>query len=151
MRMRMRPAGSPAVPPRARFQAEVPAAQRGPGRRRRPRRTGSIGLVEVPRKGVTRMRFETRAIHAGQEPEPAYGAVNVPIYQTSTYAQDAVGRPKRFDYARGGNPPRETLQDAIASLEGGALAFSFASGLAAESTLLLTLEPGAHVVLGDDV
>ena len=64
------------------------------------------------------MRFETRAIHAGQEPEPAFGAVNVPIFQTSTYAQPEVGKPKRFDYARMGNPTREALETVLASLEG---------------------------------
>ena len=96
-------------------------------------------------------RFETRAIHAGQEPEASYGAVNVPIYQTSTYAQPEVGSPKVWDYARGGNPTREALQQALASLEGGTRAFSFASGLGAETTLLLTLRPGDHVVLADDV
>jgi cystathionine gamma-synthase len=97
------------------------------------------------------MRFETRAIHVGQDPEELYGAVNVPIYQTSTYAQPRVGAPKRYDYARGGNPTREALQDALASLEGGRHAVAFASGLAAEATLLLTLSPGDHVLLGDDV
>jgi cystathionine gamma-synthase len=102
-------------------------------------------------RGPEHARFETRAIHAGQEPEPAYGSVNVPIYQTATYAQPDVGAPIAWDYARGGNPTREALQQAIASLEGGARAFCFASGLAAESTLLLTLEPGDHVVLSDDV
>jgi len=96
--------------------------------------------------------FETRAIHEGQEPEPLYGAVNVPIYQTSTYRQEGVGKPMRWDYARGGNPTREALQRALASLEGGRHCFSFASGLAAETTLLLArLKPGDHVVLGDDV
>lgn len=97
------------------------------------------------------MRFETRAIHVGQEPEAAFGAVNVPIYQTSTYAQPAVGKPKAYDYARGGNPTREALQVVLASLEGGARALSFASGLGAETTLLLTLTPGDHVLLADDV
>ncbi|HVF09036.1 MAG TPA: cystathionine gamma-synthase [Actinomycetota bacterium] len=96
-------------------------------------------------------RFETRAIHAGQEPDAPYGAVNVPIYQTSTYAQPEVGAPKVWDYARGGNPTREAFQQALASLEGGARTFSFASGLGAETTLLLTLRPGDHVVLADDV
>ena len=95
-------------------------------------------------------RFETRAIHAGQDPEPQYGAVNVPIFQTSTYAQEGVGRPKRFDYARGGNPTREALETVLASLEGARAAFCFASGMAAETTLLLLLRPGDHVVLGDD-
>jgi cystathionine gamma-synthase len=97
------------------------------------------------------MRFETKAIHAGQDPEPAYGAVNVPIYQTSTYAQAAVGESKGYDYARTGNPTRTALQEAVAALEDGAGALAFASGMAAESTVLLTLRHGDHVVLGDDV
>jgi cystathionine gamma-synthase len=96
-------------------------------------------------------RFETRAIHVGQDPEALYGAVNVPIYQTSTYAQEAVGRPRVWDYARGGNPTREAFQRALASLEGGAACLAFASGMAAEATLLLTLRPGDHVLLADDV
>jgi cystathionine gamma-synthase len=97
-------------------------------------------------------RFETRAIHAGQEPEPTYGAVNVPIYQTSTYRQPHVGQPLRYDYARGGNPTREAFQAALGALEGGARALAFASGLAAETTLLFAaLVPGDHVVLADDV
>ncbi|HZD18439.1 MAG TPA: cystathionine gamma-synthase [Actinomycetota bacterium] len=97
------------------------------------------------------LRFETRAIHVGQDPDVEYGAVNVPIYQTSTYAQPAVGKPKAYDYARGGNPTREALQQALASLESGARALSFASGLGAQTTLLLTLRPGDHVLLADDV
>jgi cystathionine beta-lyase/cystathionine gamma-synthase len=98
------------------------------------------------------MQFETRAIHAGQDPEPLFGSVNVPIYQTSTYAQDAVGKPKLHDYARGGNPTRDALQEVLASLEGGSRGLCFASGLAAETTLLLALvRPGDHVLLGDDV
>jgi cystathionine gamma-synthase len=98
------------------------------------------------------MRFETKAIHAGQDPEPEFGAVNVPIYQTSTYAQESVGKPRRFDYARGGNPTREALEVALAALEDGAHGLCFGSGMAAETTLLLAgLRPGDHVVLGDDV
>jgi cystathionine gamma-synthase len=97
------------------------------------------------------MRFETAAIHAGQDPDEPYGSVNVPIYQTSTYAQPAVGKPKVFDYARGGNPTREAFQTALAALEGGERAFAFGSGMAAETTLLLSLRPGDHVVLPDDV
>jgi len=97
------------------------------------------------------LRFETRAIHAGQEPDEPFGAVNVPIYQTSTYAQPTVGRPKRYDYARGGNPTREAFQTALASLEGGTHGVAFSSGLGAETTLLLTLSPGDHVVLSNDV
>jgi cystathionine gamma-synthase len=97
-------------------------------------------------------RFETRAIHVGQEPERSFGAVNVPIYQTSTYAQPDVGAPRRYDYARGGNPTREALESVLASLEGATHARCFASGLAAETTLLLAmLAPGDHVVVGDDV
>ena len=99
----------------------------------------------------TPMRFETRAIHVGQEPEAEFGSVNVPIYQTATYAQPAVGKPKVYDYARGGNPTREALQHVLASLEGGKRALSFSSGLGATTTLLLTLKPGDHVVLADDV
>ncbi len=95
--------------------------------------------------------LETEAIHAGQDPETLYGSVNVPIYQTSTYAQDAVGVPKRWDYGRGGNPTREAFQVALAALEGGERGFAFASGLGAETTLLLTLRPNDHVVLADDV
>jgi cystathionine gamma-synthase len=97
------------------------------------------------------MRFETRAIHAGQEPEPAYGSVNVPIYQTSTYAQEAVGKHKGYDYARTGNPTRTVLETAIAALEEGYGGLCFASGMAAESTFLCLLRTGDHVVVGDDV
>jgi cystathionine gamma-synthase len=97
------------------------------------------------------MRFETKAIHVGQDPDAEYGAVNVPIYQTSTYAQPAVGKPKAWDYARAGNPTREALQQVLAALEGGKRALSFSSGLGAQTTLLLTLAPGDHVVMADDV
>jgi cystathionine gamma-synthase len=96
--------------------------------------------------------FETRAIHAGQEPEPRTGAVIPPIYQTSTYAQDAVGEPRLgYEYARSGNPTRDALQECLAALEGGARGLAFASGLAAEDTLLRTVcGPGDHVVIPDD-
>jgi cystathionine gamma-synthase len=97
------------------------------------------------------VRFETRAIHAGQEPEPAYGAVNVPIYQTSTYAQTAVGEHKGYDYARTGNPTRTALETAVAALEDGFGALCFSSGMAAESTFFSSFEAGDHVVLADDV
>ena len=99
-----------------------------------------------------RPHFETRAIHDGQDPDASFGAVSVPIYQTSTYVQRAVGEPARFDYARGGNPTREALEAVIASLEGADYARCFASGLAAETTLLLALlRPGDHIVIGNDV
>ena len=98
-------------------------------------------------RSASRRARSTRA----RSPSALYGSVNVPIYQTSTYAQDAVGQPKRWDYGRGGNPTREAFQIALAALEGGAQGFAFASGMAAETTLLLTLRPGDHVVLADDV
>jgi cystathionine gamma-synthase len=96
--------------------------------------------------------FETLAIHAGQEPDPRTGAVVPPIYQTSTYAQDAVGAPRQgYEYARTANPTRDALQECLAALEGGRRALTFASGLAAEDTLLRTVcRPGDHVVIPDD-
>src|SRR5262247_1600562 len=96
--------------------------------------------------------FETLAIHAGQEPDPRTGAVVVPIYQTSTYAQDAVGEPRRgYEYSRTANPTRDALQECLAALEGGRRALAFASGLAAEDTLLRTVcKPGDHVVIPND-
>src|SRR5207247_2487842 len=97
------------------------------------------------------MRFETRAIHAGQEPEPAYGAVTVPIYQTSTYAVEEVGKNKGYDYARTGNPTRTALESAVAALEEGYGSLCFASGMAAEATFFYLLKPGDHVILPDDV
>ena len=97
------------------------------------------------------MRFETNAIHAGQDPEPTYGAVNVPIYQTSTYAQTAVGEHKGYEYARTGNPTRTVLESAVAALERGHGALCFASGMAAETTFLQLLKTGDHIILGDDV
>jgi cystathionine gamma-synthase len=95
--------------------------------------------------------FSTRAIHAGQDPDPATGAVIVPVYQTSTFAQSAVGEHAGWDYARSGNPTRDALQAALASLEGARHGFAFASGLAAGDAVLRTLAPGDHVVLANDV
>lgn len=95
--------------------------------------------------------FETRAIHAGQPPDPSTGAVIVPIYQTSTYAQEAVGRTRGYEYSRTGNPTRTALEQCIASLESGRHGFAFASGMGASTTLMLSVKPGEHVVLGDDV
>jgi cystathionine gamma-synthase len=106
---------------------------------------------EEPMKDEPALRFETRAIHVGQDPDVPFGSVNIPIYQTSTYVQPAVGAPKVWDYARGGNPTREAFQTALAALEGGEHGFAFGSGMGAETTLLLTLQPGDHVVLADDV
>ena len=94
--------------------------------------------------------FETRAIHAGQDPDPTTGAVIPPIYQTSTFVQEGVGQHKGFEYARTDNPTRSALQSAMASLEGGAWALSYASGLAATQNLSYLLSPGDHVILSDD-
>lgn len=97
--------------------------------------------------------FETRAIHAGQSADPQTGAVTVPIYQTSTYAQEAVGKHKGYEYSRTHNPTRTALEECIASLEGGADTYglAFASGMAAINTLMYVARPGDHVVLSDDV
>ncbi|UQU63966.1 cystathionine gamma-synthase [Couchioplanes caeruleus] len=96
--------------------------------------------------------FDTLAIHAGQDPDPRTGAVVPPIYQTSTYAQDAVGAPRLgYEYSRSGNPTRDALQECLAAIEGGRRGLAFASGLAAEDTLLRTVcRPGDHVVIPDD-
>ena len=96
--------------------------------------------------------FNTRAIHAGQEPDPATGAVIVPVHLTTTYKQDGVGGLRGgYEYSRSGNPTRTALQVALAALEEGSTGLAFASGLAAEDTLLRTVcEPGSHIVLGGD-
>jgi cystathionine beta-lyase/cystathionine gamma-synthase len=95
--------------------------------------------------------FSTRAIHAGQEPDPTTGAVVVPIYQTSTYAQEALGRHKGYEYARTHNATRAALEGNLAALEGGTHGLCFASGLAATNTLMQTLSAGDHVVAGDNL
>src|ERR687888_830525 len=97
------------------------------------------------------MDFETRAIHEGQEPDPATGAVIVPIYQTSTYVQEAVGSHKGYDYSRGANPTRTALQLCLASLEGAEHGIAFSSGLGAVTTIMHLLSPGDRVVLIADV
>src|ERR671937_1178123 len=97
------------------------------------------------------MDFETRAIHEGQEPDPATGAVTVPIYQTSTYAQEAVGQNKGYDYSRVANPTRTALQVCLASLEGAEHGVAFASGLAAATTLVHLVSPGERIVAVNDV
>jgi len=97
------------------------------------------------------MDFETRAIHEGQEPDPATGAVTVPIYQTSTYVQEAVGEHKGYDYSRTGNPTRTALQLCLASLESAEHGFAFASGLGAVTTLMHLVSPGERVVAVNDV
>jgi cystathionine gamma-synthase len=95
--------------------------------------------------------FETLAIHAGQEPEGMTGSVQVPIFQTSTYAQQAVGKNKGYDYARTGNPTRTALEACLAALEDGNWGLAFGSGMAATDAIAHTLKKGDHVVLSDDV
>ena len=97
------------------------------------------------------MKFETKVIHAGQEPEPRTGAVMTPIYATSTYAQSSPGEHRGFDYARTRNPTRDALEGCLAELESGKRAFAFASGMAAIGTVLEVLDSGAHVVAMDDL
>ena len=97
------------------------------------------------------MGFATRAIHAGQDPDEQTGAVIVPVYQTSTFAQSEVGAHKGWDYARSGNPTRDAFETAIASVEGGRYGHAFASGLAGTDAVLRTLSPGDHVVIANDV
>ena len=95
--------------------------------------------------------FATRAIHVGQNPDPATGATIVPIYQTSTYTQQAPGQNKGYEYSRTANPTRTALEECIASLEGARYGLAFASGLAATTATMSILSPGDHVVAGDDL
>jgi cystathionine gamma-synthase len=95
-------------------------------------------------------RFETRAIHAGQDPDPTTGAVITPIYQTSTFAQEEVGKHKGYDYSRSDNPTRTALQTALASLEDAEWALAYASGLAGSQNIWYLLAPGDHMILSDD-
>lgn len=98
------------------------------------------------------MKFETLAIHAGQEPDPNNGAVMTPVYFTSTYMQDGVGKPRQgYEYSRTMNPTRKALQDCLAELEGGGYGLAFGSGLAATDTVLRLLNADAHVLAGNDV
>ena len=94
--------------------------------------------------------FETRAIHAGQPPDPVTGAVVPPVSFATTFAQDGVGGHRGFEYARSGNPTRAALEECLADLEGGARGLAFASGLAAEDTVFRTLKPGDHVIFPAD-
>src|ERR1041384_7275589 len=100
--------------------------------------------------GDRRMKFATEAIHAGQEPDPATGAVTVPIYQTSTYAQEGLGRHKGFEYARTQNPTRSALERNLAALENGRAGFAFASGMAATNAVMTLLRAGDHVIVSDN-
>ncbi len=97
------------------------------------------------------MKFATRAIHAGQEPDPSTGAVMTPIFQTSTYAQAGLGEHKGYEYSRSGNPTRTALESCLAALEDGQYGLAFASGLAAEHAVLSLLNAGDHLVSCDDL
>ncbi len=97
------------------------------------------------------MKFGTRAIHAGQNPDPSTGAVMTPVYLTSTYAQESPGKHRGYEYSRTQNPTRKALQDCIAALEDGKSGIAFSSGCAALTTLLLTMKSGDHVLCSDDV
>ena len=96
-------------------------------------------------------RIETLAIHGGQKPEPVTGAVMPPVFQTSTYVQEEVGKHTGYEYSRSQNPTREALEACLASLEGGTHALAFGSGCAATATVQHLLSVGAKVVCGDDV
>lgn len=95
--------------------------------------------------------LQTLAIHAGQEPDPTTGAIMTPIYQTSTFVQQAPGQHKGYDYSRSGNPTRAALESLIAALEGGQYGLAFSSGLAAIDTVMRLVNPGEHVIVGNDV
>ena len=97
------------------------------------------------------MRFETLAIHAGDRPDAATGAISVPIYQTSSFVFEDVGKTRGWDYSRTANPTRKVLEDTIARLEGGKAGFAFATGMAAETTVVHLLKKGDHVISGDDI
>ena len=97
------------------------------------------------------MQFETKAIHAGQESDPSTGAVIVPVFQTSTYQQEAIGKHKGYEYSRTGNPTRTALETCLAELEGGKHGLAFASGLAATTAVFSLFGEGTHIALGDDL
>ncbi|MBM3705549.1 MAG: cystathionine gamma-synthase, partial [Actinobacteria bacterium] len=97
------------------------------------------------------MRFETRALHDGQQPDESTGAVITPVYQTSTYLQDAIGKHRGYEYSRTGNPTRHSLESVIASLEGGKFGIAFASGVAATTAVFSLLKQGDHIVSADDI
>jgi cystathionine beta-lyase/cystathionine gamma-synthase len=97
------------------------------------------------------MQFETKAIHAGQASDPSTGAVIVPVFQTSTYQQEALGKHKGYEYSRTGNPTRTALETCLAELEGGRYGLAFSSGLAATTAVFSLFGQGAHIVLGDDL
>src|ERR1051326_4502100 len=103
-------------------------------------------LMKLPKDA----RFATVCIHAGQEPDPSTGAIITPIFQTSTYVQDALGQHKGYEYARTQNPTRSALEANLAAIEGGKAAFAFASGMSAISAIAARLQSGDHVIVTDN-
>src|SRR5215213_9038860 len=104
-------------------------------------------VVKLPKNA----RFSTVCLHAGQEPDPTTGAIIIPIYQTSTYVQEELGKHKGYEYARTQNPTRAALEGNLAAIEGGAAAFAFASGMAAINAIATMLKSGDHVIVSDNV
>jgi cystathionine beta-lyase/cystathionine gamma-synthase len=102
-------------------------------------------------KDIDKKGFETRAVHAGQEPDPSTGAVMTPLYTSSTYKQSSPGVHQGFDYSRSGNPTRKAFEDCMTSLEDGIAGFGFSSGVAAISACVELLKPGDHVIAMDDL
>jgi cystathionine beta-lyase/cystathionine gamma-synthase len=100
---------------------------------------------------MTQQKFSTRAIHAGQSPDPTTGAINVPIYASSTYAQEEIGKHRGYEYSRVSNPTRTALEENLASLEGGTSAHVFSSGMAAIAAMVAMLKTGDHVICGSNV
>jgi cystathionine beta-lyase len=97
------------------------------------------------------MKFETIAIHAGERPDRLFGAISVPIYQTSNFAFESIEKTGGYDYSRTANPTRKVLEDTIAQLEGGKAGFAFATGMAAETTIIHLLKAGDHIIAGEDI
>src|SRR5438309_8721547 len=108
-------------------------------------------MVQRPTTNNQRPGFATRAIHDGQEPDPSTGAVSVPIYATSTYVQDELGKHRGYEYARVSNPTRDRLEQNLASLEGGVVSRVFASGMAAINAMCAMYKSGDHVVCGNNL
>src|SRR6195256_6454540 len=100
---------------------------------------------------AAKVRFSTLCLHAGQEPDPSTGAIITPIYQTSTYVQDELGKHKGYEYARTQNPTRNALEGNLAAIESGKAAFAFASGMAAIGAIASMLKTADHIVVSDDI
>ena len=111
----------------------------------------SQGSKKIGNWDVKEFGFETRAIHAGQAPDPTTGAIMTPIYMTSTFVQESPGLHKGYEYSRTGNPTRKAYEDCLANLESGKHGFAFTSGCAASTTALHLLKAGDHVIASDDM